>query len=108
MPIYGNAKEYKGCAGSVARCRCGRRRGFVFAASRFDRIATAGTRWLVGRTANQNTPSGTLKNMPEKVNLASRQILDFYKKRLPAQDSLIASQLAKLAAANGVTVEAAK
>jgi hypothetical protein len=49
-----------------------------------------------------------LKNMPEKVNLASRQITDFYKKRLPAQDSQIASQLTKLAAANGVTVEQAK
>ena len=39
---------------------------------------------------------------------ANRQITDFYKKRFPAQDSQIASQLGKLAAENGVTIEQAK
>jgi len=49
-----------------------------------------------------------LKNLPQKVVAANHQITDFYKKRFPAQDSQIASQLGKLAAANGVTVESAK
>src|ERR1700722_7379328 len=49
-----------------------------------------------------------LKNLPQKVVAADHQITDFYKKRFPAQDSQIASQLGKLAAANGVTVDTAK
>jgi Tfp pilus assembly protein PilO len=49
-----------------------------------------------------------LKNLPEKVNTASRQITDFYKKRFPTQDSQIATQFGKLATANEVTIEQAK
>jgi type IV pilus assembly protein PilO len=46
-----------------------------------------------------------LKDLHHKVDLASRQIADFYKKRLPAQDSEIVARFDKLAAASGVTVE---
>jgi Tfp pilus assembly protein PilO len=49
-----------------------------------------------------------LKNLDQKVVLANRQIVDFYKIRFPAQDSQIATQFGKLAAANGVTIEQAK
>jgi len=49
-----------------------------------------------------------LKNLDQKVVIANRQITDFYKKRFPAQDSQIATQFGKLAAANGVTIEQAK
>jgi type IV pilus assembly protein PilO len=49
-----------------------------------------------------------LKNLDQKVVLANQQIADFYKKRLPSEDSQIAAQLGKLAAANGVTIEAAR
>jgi type IV pilus assembly protein PilO len=49
-----------------------------------------------------------LKNLDKKVILASKQITEFYKQRFPAEDSQIASQLGKLAAANGVTLEGAR
>jgi type IV pilus assembly protein PilO len=46
-----------------------------------------------------------LQNLPLKVQLASRQIADFYKRRFPAQESEIPSELGKLASPNGVTIE---
>jgi Tfp pilus assembly protein PilO len=49
-----------------------------------------------------------LQNLPQKVVLASKQIADFYKKRLPAQDSEIPTDFGKLAAENGVTIDQAK
>jgi type IV pilus assembly protein PilO len=49
-----------------------------------------------------------LTNLPDKVHAANRQITDFYNKRFPAQDSQIATEFGKLAAANGVTIEQAK
>jgi type IV pilus assembly protein PilO len=49
-----------------------------------------------------------LKDLPKKVISANRQIADFYKKRFPAQESQIPTQLGKLASANGVTIERAK
>jgi len=49
-----------------------------------------------------------LKNLDQKVVLANKQITDFYKARFPGQDSEIATQFGKLAAANGVTIEQAK
>jgi Tfp pilus assembly protein PilO len=49
-----------------------------------------------------------LTNLPEKVNTASRQITDFYKKRFPSQQSQVLTQFGKLASANGVTIEQAK
>jgi type IV pilus assembly protein PilO len=49
-----------------------------------------------------------LNNLDKKVLTANRQIADFYKKRLPTQDSQIAVQFGKLAAASGVTIDQAK
>jgi len=49
-----------------------------------------------------------LKNLDKKVVVASQQITEFYKQRFPAEDSQIASQLGKLAVANGVTIEGAR
>jgi Tfp pilus assembly protein PilO len=46
-----------------------------------------------------------LRNLPRKVVLANRQIADFYKKRFPSQDSQVASELGKLAVAEGVTID---
>src|SRR5579863_3338668 len=42
-----------------------------------------------------------LKDLPQKVVLAGHQIGDFYKKRLPSQESQILTELGKLAIANG-------
>ncbi len=49
-----------------------------------------------------------LNHLDQKVITANRQIADFYKKRVPTQDSQIATQFGKLAAASGVTIEQAK
>jgi type IV pilus assembly protein PilO len=49
-----------------------------------------------------------LRNLPQKVVLANREVAEFYKKRFPAQDSQIATEFGKLAAANGVAIEQAK
>jgi len=49
-----------------------------------------------------------LRNLDKKVVTANRQITEFYQKRFPAQDSQIATQFGKLAAANGVSIEQAK
>ena|SRR5581483_2049882 len=46
-----------------------------------------------------------LKDLPKKVVLANQQISEFYKSRFPAQNSQIASELGKLAAANGVRIQ---
>ncbi len=49
-----------------------------------------------------------LKDLPQKVVLASHQINDFYKRRFPSQSSQIVTEFGKLAAANGVAIEAVK
>jgi type IV pilus assembly protein PilO len=49
-----------------------------------------------------------LRNLDKKVVTANGQIADFYKKRFPAQDSQIATQLGQLATANGVAIEQAR
>lgn len=49
-----------------------------------------------------------LKDLPQKVHLASQQIADFYRRRIPEQNSQIAAELGKLTAGNGVTIEAVK
>ena len=46
-----------------------------------------------------------LKDLPKKVNLAAEQIGDFYKKRLPSENSQILTEIGKLASANGVRIE---
>jgi len=45
-----------------------------------------------------------LKDLPQKVVLASHQITDFYKKRFPSHESQILTELGKLASANAVTI----
>ncbi len=52
-----------------------------------------------------------LKNLPGpngKVQLAKREIAEFYKKRIPAQDSQIPAEFGKLASDNGVAIEQVK
>ena len=49
-----------------------------------------------------------LQDLDKKVITANHQISDFYRKRFPAQDSQIATQFGKIAAANGVTISSAK
>ena len=46
-----------------------------------------------------------LKDLPQKVNVASQQIGDFYKKRLPSENSEILTEIGKIASANGVRIE---
>jgi type IV pilus assembly protein PilO len=49
-----------------------------------------------------------LKDLPQKVVLASRQVNDFYKRRFPTQNSQIVTEFGKLAAANNVAIEQVK
>ena len=49
-----------------------------------------------------------LRDLPQKVRLANREIADFYKKRIPQQDSQIPAEFGKLASANGVAIEQVK
>ena len=49
-----------------------------------------------------------LKDLPQKVVLASHQITDFYKMRFPTENSQIVTEFGKLAAANGVAIEQVK
>jgi type IV pilus assembly protein PilO len=49
-----------------------------------------------------------LRNLDQKITLAHQQIVDFYKKRFPAQSSEIATEFGKLASADGVTIDQAK
>jgi type IV pilus assembly protein PilO len=49
-----------------------------------------------------------LKDLPQKVVLASHQINDFYKRRFPSQSSQIVTEFGKIAAANGVAIEQVK
>jgi len=46
-----------------------------------------------------------LKDLPQKVHLASHEISEFYQKRLPSQNSQILTEIGKLASANGVRIE---
>jgi type IV pilus assembly protein PilO len=46
-----------------------------------------------------------LQNLPLKVQLASRQISDFYRRRFPTNESEIPTELGKLASPSGVTIE---
>ncbi|HET6177196.1 MAG TPA: type 4a pilus biogenesis protein PilO [Candidatus Sulfotelmatobacter sp.] len=49
-----------------------------------------------------------LKDLDKKIKSADGQIVEFYKKRFPSQDSQIPTQFGKLAAANGVSIEQVK
>jgi type IV pilus assembly protein PilO len=49
-----------------------------------------------------------LKDLPQKVQLAGRQIGDFYKKRIPEQESQVVSELGKVASESGIKIEQVK
>jgi len=49
-----------------------------------------------------------LRGLDKKIVLAHDQIDDFYKSRLPSEDSAIADALGKLAVANGVKIDSIK
>lgn len=46
-----------------------------------------------------------LKDLPDKVVVANRQISDFYKRRFPSQNSQIYTEVGKVAAANSVRIQ---
>lgn len=49
-----------------------------------------------------------LKNLPDRVKLASRQIAEFYEARFPAHESQILTEFGKLASTEGVTIAQVK
>jgi type IV pilus assembly protein PilO len=63
---------------------------------------------LSGELKTKTIQVEPLRNLDKKVNIAKRQIADFYQRRFPAQDSQIPTEFGKLAAANGVTIEQVK
>jgi len=46
-----------------------------------------------------------LKDLPDKVDLANKQIAAFYKDRFPTQQSQVLTELGKLTSENGVKIE---
>jgi type IV pilus assembly protein PilO len=63
---------------------------------------------LQGELKTKTTQVAPLKDLPQKVQQASHQISDFYKLRIPEQESQIVAELGKLASPNGVTVAQVK
>lgn len=58
---------------------------------------------------NQKTRQvAPLKDLPKKVDTASKQITDFYKKRFPTANSEILTEMGKLTHDNGVTIDSGK
>jgi type IV pilus assembly protein PilO len=53
----------------------------------------------------KNQQVAPLKDMPHKVMIANQEITDFYKKRFPAKNSDIPTEIGKLTAANNVRIE---
>jgi type IV pilus assembly protein PilO len=49
-----------------------------------------------------------LRNLPDRVKIASKQITDFYEKRFPEHESQILTEFGKLASAEGVTISQVK
>ncbi len=49
-----------------------------------------------------------LKDLPHKVDIASQQIAEFYKKRFPSTNSQILTEIGKVTSANGVRIEQGK
>jgi type IV pilus assembly protein PilO len=49
-----------------------------------------------------------LRNLPERVKVASRQISDFYEKRFPEHESQILTEFGKLASAESITISQVK
>jgi len=46
-----------------------------------------------------------LKDLPHKVDIAGKQITDFYKNRFPSTNSQVLTEIGKLTSANGVRIE---
>jgi len=46
-----------------------------------------------------------LKDLPHKVDIAGKQITDFYKNRFPSTNSEVLTEIGKLTSANGVRIE---
>jgi type IV pilus assembly protein PilO len=63
---------------------------------------------LQAELATKTRQVAPLKDLPHKVEVANKQIADFYNRRLPSQGSQIYSELGKLASANGVQIETGK
>ncbi len=63
---------------------------------------------LQGELVLKTRQVAPLENLPQKVQLASKQIADFYKRRFPEHNSEILTEIGKLAAADGVNIEQAK
>ncbi len=57
---------------------------------------------------NKTRQVAPLKDLPKKVEVASKQIGDFYQKRFPTTNSEILTELGKLTHDNGVVIEAGK
>ena len=49
-----------------------------------------------------------LRNLPERVKVASRQITEFYGKRFPEHESQILTEFGKLASSEGITIAQVK
>ena len=60
---------------------------------------------LLAELTTKTKQVAPLKDLPEKVGVAKRQIADFYKNRFPAQNSEIYGEIGKVAAANGVKID---
>jgi Tfp pilus assembly protein PilO len=69
---------------------------------------TAELRQLWTELRTKTTQVQPLDHLDQKVLAANKQIGEFYKKRFPAQDSQIATQLGKLATDSGVTIDQAR
>jgi type IV pilus assembly protein PilO len=63
---------------------------------------------LQGELVLKTRQVAPLQNLPQKVQLASKQIAEFYKQRFPAHNSEIYTELGKLAADNSVNIEEIK
>lgn len=60
---------------------------------------------LLAELTTKTKQVAPLKDLPQKVEIARRQIADFYKNRFPAQNSEIYGEIGKVAAANGVKID---
>jgi type IV pilus assembly protein PilO len=57
---------------------------------------------------NKTKQVAPLKDLPQKVDQAKVQINDFYKRRIPNEQSQIVAELGKVQSATGVTIEEVK
>lgn len=69
------------------------------------KLAIASLQAELTAKTRQVAPLRDLDGPHGKVQLAKRQIAEFYKRRIPGQDSQIAAEFGKLASENGVSIE---